>query len=51
MEGVIANQARYIFSAILDVAISAFGKDYNTLSILLKIVEDWRMALDEGKCV
>ncbi len=48
MEGVIANQARIYFSAILDVCISAFRKDYNTQSILLKAVEDWRMALDEG---
>ncbi len=36
MEGVIANQARIYFSAILDVCISAFRKDYNTKSILLK---------------
>ncbi len=51
MEGVIANQARIYFSAILDVRIFAFRKDYNTRSILLKAVEDWRMALDEGKYV
>ncbi len=51
MEGVIANQARIYFSAILDVRIFAFRKDYNTQSILLKAVEDWRMALDEGKYV
>ncbi len=51
MEGVIANQARIYFSTILDVCISAFSKDYNTQSILLKAVVDWRMALDEGKYV
>ncbi len=51
MEGVIANEARIYFSAILDVCRSAFRKDYNTQSILLKAVEDWRMALDEGKYV
>ncbi len=41
----------YIFSAILDVRISAFKKDYNKQSILLKVVEYCRMALDEGKYV
>ncbi len=51
MEAVIANQARIYFSPILDVCISAFRKDYNTQSILLKAVEDWRMTLDEGKYV
>ncbi len=51
MEGVTANQARIYFSAIRDVRISAFRKDYNTQSILLKAVEDWRMALDKGKYV
>ena len=51
MEGVIANQTMIYFSDILDVRISAFRKDYNTQSILLKAVEDWRKALDEGKYV
>ncbi len=51
MEGVIANQARIYFSAILDVCISTFRKVYNTQSILLKAIEDWKMALDEGKYV
>ncbi len=51
MEGVIANQTRIYFSAILDVRISAFRNDYNIQSILLKAVEGWRMALDEGKYV
>ncbi len=46
MEGVIANQARIYFSAILDIRISAFRKYYTTQLILLKAVEDWRMALD-----
>ncbi len=51
MESVIVNQARIYFSAILDVCISAFRKDYNNQSILLKAVEDWTMTLDEGKYV
>ncbi len=51
MESFIANQARIYFSAILDVRKSAFRKDYNTQSILLKVVEDWKMALDKGKYV
>ncbi len=51
IEGVIANQARIYFSVILDVCISAFRKNYNPQSILLKAVEDCRMALDEGKYV
>ncbi len=51
LEGVIANQARIYFSVILDVYISAFRKDYNPQSILLKAVEDWTMALNEGRYV
>ncbi len=31
--------------------IPAIRKDYNTQSILLKAVEDWKMILDEGKYV
>ncbi len=41
MEGVIANQSRTYFSAILDVHMSVLRKDYNIQSILLKAVVDW----------
>ncbi len=51
MEGVIANQSRIYFGVILDVHTSAFRKDYNAQSILLKAVEDMIMTLDEGKYV
>ncbi len=48
---IVYKNERIYFSAILDVRISAFRKDYNTKSILLKAVENWRMALYEGKYV
>ncbi len=48
MECVVNNQMCVYF---LDVHLSAFRKNYNTQSILLKAVEDWRKVLDNGKYV
>jgi len=50
-EGAIINQMWSFFSNVLDTRISAFRKHYNTQSVLVKAVEDWRKALDEGKYV
>ncbi len=45
MECVVNNQMCAYFYDILDVRLSAFRKNYNTQSILVKDVEDWRKNL------
>ena len=47
-ESIILDQVLEYFEAILDKRISAFRKKYSTQSVLLKAVEDWRKALDQG---
>ncbi len=51
MECVVNNQMCAYFHDILDVRLSAFRKNYNTQSILVKAVEGLRKALDNGKYV
>ncbi len=51
MECVINNQMCAYFHDILDVHLSAFRKNYNIQSILVKAVEDWKKVLDNGKYV
>ncbi len=51
MECVVNNQMCAYSHDILDVGLSAFRKNYNTQSILVKAVEDWRKVLDNGKYV
>ncbi len=51
MECVVNNQMCAYFHDILHLRLWAFRKNYNTKSILVKAVEDWRKALDNGKYV
>ncbi len=51
LERVIDGQMSLYFSEIMEELMSAYRKMHNTQSILLKAVEDWKSALDQGKYV
>ena len=50
-EGLLAEQMTCHFQGIFDNYLSAFRKTYGCQSILLKLVEDWRHALDNKMIV
>ncbi len=51
IERIIDQQTMKYFEHILHKHVSAYRKKHNTESLLLKAVEDWKLALDEGKYV
>ena len=51
LEGLLAEQMTCHFQGIFDHYLSAFRKTYGCQSILLKLVEDWRHALDNKMIV
>jgi hypothetical protein len=45
-EGVIADQLTNFFNSVFSPFLAAFRRGYSCNSVLLKLVEDWRLALD-----
>ena len=50
-EGIMADQMTHHFETIFDNFLSAFRKTYGCQSLLLRIIEDWRHALDNKQIV
>ena len=50
-EKILADQMTEFFDNIFSPSLSAFRKGISCQSILLKMMEDWRKALDDRKCV
>jgi hypothetical protein len=51
IEGAIADQMGDSFASILSDYLSAFRKGYSCQSVLMNMVEDWKLALDSGNIV
>ncbi len=46
-EGILDAQLEEFFDNILSIFLSAFHKNYSCQSVLIKMIEDWKMALDK----
>ncbi len=51
LEGIMNDQLSDYFNHILFTLISAFRKHYSCQSILLKMIEDWKSALDKQNII
>ncbi len=51
LEGIMNDQLSDYFNHILSTLISAFRKHYSCQIILLKMIEDWKYALDKQKII
>ena len=50
-EKLLNDQLRDYFDTILSKLLSAFRKNYSLQAVLLKMIDDWKKALDNGKTV
>ena len=50
-ESILNDQLCDYFKSIFDVFLSAYRKGYSCQSVLIKFIEDWKDALDNGKIV
>jgi len=46
MEGIMCDQIMYYFDDVMSQSMSAYRKLYSTNNVILKCLEDWRLALD-----
>ncbi len=46
-EGILDNQLEELFDNILSIFLSVFHKNYRCQSVIIKMIEDWKMALDK----
>ena len=51
MEGLMCDQIMQYFENVLSQSISAYRKLYSTNNVILKCLEDWRLALDHRKVI
>ncbi len=51
LEGIMNDQLSDYFNHILSTLISAFRNNYSCQSILLKMIEDWKSALDKQNII
>ena len=50
-EGILADQLTSFLDTVFNPFIAAFRKNHSCQSVLIKIIEDWKMALDQNKYV
>ncbi len=46
-EGILDDQLEDVFDNILSIFLSAFRKTYSCQTVLIKMIEDWKVALDK----
>ena len=51
LEGLMCDQIMYYFENVLSQSISAYRKLYSTNNVILKCLEDWRLALDDKNVI